>query len=83
MADNNNGFVNLDPKILDVISGGVISPDEEDQLKSNLAMIKSMGISLDMVWAQLPTFFEMYKSSYPNITIEEVEEFIRKNWDSI
>jgi len=83
MADNNNEFINLDPKILDAISGGVITPDEEEELKTNLAKIKSMGISQDMVWAQLPTFFEMYKSSYPNITIEEIEDFIKKNWDSV
>lgn len=83
MADNNNGFVDLDPKILDAISGGVITEDEQSQLRSSLAQIKGMGISLDTIWAQLPVFFDMYKNTYPNITYQEVEDFIKANWDSL
>ena len=83
MADNNNGFIDLDPKILDAISGGVMTQDEENTLLDNLIAIKSMGISLDTIWQQLPAFYDIYKSSYPNITYEDVEGFIKKNWDSL
>ncbi len=83
MADNNNGFVDLDPRILDVISGGVITDDQQALLLENLKAIKSMGITEDVVWAQLPAIFDIYKSSYPNITYEDIEKFIKDNWNSI
>lgn len=72
----------LNPEILELISGGVIGESEEDVIVKMVRVFKKQDISLESAkdfFSQLP--FET--TCLKNTNADEVNAFLDSRWDSI
>ena len=70
----------LNAEELSSVSGGVIDSSAKEKLIAGIKLAKSTGVSLSEVLAQLPTYYNLMHSAFPNVTQKEAEKFIKDNW---
>ena len=68
---------------LNGVAGGVITKAEESQLRWGLGEAKKANLSMDDVLALVPSYYDLLHPSHPNVTQQEVIDYIRNNWSSI
>ena len=52
-------------------------------LNSLLKQQKNEGKTLEEILALIPDLFESLHSAYPNVTLEEIQEYVSGSWDSL
>ena len=78
-----DGAAELSLEDLDGVAGGVMTKMQEKMLGWAVGDAKADGKTLNEVILSLPDLFEKYSSMYPNVTLDEVEDWIRANWDNL
>ena len=61
----------------------VMTQEEEGQLLWGLGEAKKANLSMDDVLALVPSYYDLLHPSHPNVTQQEVIDYIRNNWSSI
>ncbi len=77
------GMVELALDQLDSVVGGVITPAQKATLNGVLKMAKKSGKSLDDVIASILGYYNSLHAMYPDVTLEEVQDYVLETWDSI
>ena len=84
MIDNpGNLKLELTPDQLEAISGGTYTPEQEQELLGYLRMGKASGMTKEKVLSMVPMFFASLSSKYPDVTMQEVTDYITSTWDSL
>lgn len=71
----------LDLSQLSEVSGGVIDKNAESKLIEGIKLAKTLGVSLNEVLQQVPSYYSMLHAAFPNVTQDEAINFIKKNWN--
>lgn len=77
------GLVELNLEDMDKVSGGVMTSSDKATLKKYLKMAKDENMSMEDVLSLIPTFFPLYTSQYPNVTIDDVKKYIKKVYPTL
>lgn len=86
MAINNLadiGKYELDLDQLNGVTGGVITDSQKATLNSVLKMAKGSGMSLENVMGMIPGYFDSLHNMYPNVTLEEIQDYVTETWETI
>ena len=83
MALNNFGDYELNLDQLNGVTGGVITDSQKTTLNYVLKQAKNAKMSLDDVMALIPGYYDTLHSSYPDVTLEEVQTYVSETWDSL
>ena len=68
---------------LDEVTGGVITSAQAGLLNPVLKNAKASGKTMDEVIALIPGYYQQMHMIYPNVTIDDVEKYVREVWDSL
>ena len=66
---------------LGLVSGGVMTDSQMDLLRSGLTQAKQSGMTKEEVLRYVPTYYRLLHPQYPNVTLDEVIDYINQNWD--
>lgn len=73
----------LTPDQLEGISGGSYTAEQAAQLSGYLRMAKNAGMTKEQVLAMVPGLFASLSAQYPDVTMQEVTDYINSHWDSL
>ena len=76
-------MVEITPEQMEAVNGGVITSEQQNLLWSILKTAKNSGYTKNAVLNMVPGFYDTYHSSYPNVTISDITNFINAVWDSL
>ena len=75
-----SGPVQLSMADLEKVTGGTLTDEAQSKLLWAINLAKENKLSLETVIGYIPMYFTIYRSSFPDATVEEAEKFIRENW---
>ena len=65
------------------VAGGTHTQEEEALLRTALISAKQSGYTKEMVLSLIPLLYTIYHKDHPNVTKQEVVDYINQNWDSL
>ncbi len=68
---------------LESVSGGTYTPQQAALLSGYLKMAKQGGTTKEQVLSMVPVLFSSLSSQYPDVTMQEVIDYINANWDKL
>ena len=80
---NEIGMTELSLDQLDSVAGGVITASQKITLNSLLKQAKGSGMSVDAVLGMIPGYYNSLHAMYPDVTLEEVQDYITEMWDNL
>lgn len=77
------GMIELNLDDMDKITGGVMTSGEKSTLSYYLKMAKDANLTMDQVLAFVPQFFPVYSPKYPNVTMQDVTDYIKNVYPTL
>ncbi len=65
------------------VAGGSYTQEEETTLRNALIAAKQSGMSKETVLGYVNLLYNSYHKDHPNVTKQEVIDYINQNWDSL
>ena len=70
----------LELKDLEGVSGGAITASEESLLVWGIKLAKQNNLSVQDILDFIPQYYDTYHRLYPNVTVEDVTDYLNKHW---